>query len=460
MIHFYLKTLLLLRNAMRADSLRILFLFSVCQGICFQISAMPDFYYGQKGNDDFTEEAIINFEDPLVKSLCVANWDTNGDSELSYGEARAVEDIGKIFYKTDITTFDELQYFSGLTTIPEWAFSNCRQLRSILLPETVREIRDNAFTYASALEAFHIPAAVESIGEAVFAGATNIQKLTLDIDNTHFMLQDDVLYQGIPAETLVYCPPYKNGTVKLPASVWDITGNAFYLCEKVTAIELNEGLVIMGDGAFQGCNALETLTLPASLENIGEGCFYCLNLKAIYVTEGNEVYQSIDGVLYLFDGNELIYYPPAREGASYDVLDGTGFIMSYSCYANHLEKVTLPASTKWIGDYALGLCEQLKVVRCMATEPPLLASTAFKDSNPTAVLYVPNEAIKAYQESPWAQAFPNILPVGIVDVNVKSVLNTEYYTLDGRRTSAPRKGLHIIRRADGLSKKALIQSTH
>ena len=52
----------------------------------------------------------ISFADANVKAICVANWDTSGDSELSYAEAEAVKNLGTIFkYNTDITSFDELQ---------------------------------------------------------------------------------------------------------------------------------------------------------------------------------------------------------------------------------------------------------------------------------------------------------------------------------------------------------------
>ena len=68
-------------------------------------------------------DEIIAFIDPAVKQICVENWDTNGDGELSYAEAAAVTDIGQIFRNnTDIKSFNELQYFTGFATIGEQAF--------------------------------------------------------------------------------------------------------------------------------------------------------------------------------------------------------------------------------------------------------------------------------------------------------------------------------------------------
>ncbi len=49
-------------------------------------------------------DQVIAFADEAVKAICVANWDTNKDGELSYEEAAAVTDIGNKFYiKTKIS---------------------------------------------------------------------------------------------------------------------------------------------------------------------------------------------------------------------------------------------------------------------------------------------------------------------------------------------------------------------
>ena len=130
---------------------------------------------------------IINFVDPAVKALCVANWDTDGDGELDMDEAAAVTDLGNVFYQnTDITSFDELQYFTGLTSIGKaypdegWedsmGFGYCRSLASVILPESISLITQDAF-YNTNLTSISIPEG--TILYSMCFGNTGIESLVL-----------------------------------------------------------------------------------------------------------------------------------------------------------------------------------------------------------------------------------------------------------------------------------------
>ena len=111
---------------------------------------------------------IIQFEDASVKTICITNWDKNEDGALSYEEAAAVTTIGTEFRGKGIYAFNELQYFTGLTSIPSSAFSDCSELLSIKLPDNIISINDNAFVRCQSLREIHIPANIESIGYRAF----------------------------------------------------------------------------------------------------------------------------------------------------------------------------------------------------------------------------------------------------------------------------------------------------
>ena len=114
------------------------------------------------------DPTAIQFNDENVKTICISNWDTNEDGNLSYAEAATVTTIGTIFKgNTTITTFDELQYFTGITILDYEAFENCTQLISVIIPENVKKIANNVF-YQSGLQSVVIGSNVTSIGNQAF----------------------------------------------------------------------------------------------------------------------------------------------------------------------------------------------------------------------------------------------------------------------------------------------------
>ncbi len=100
----------------------------------------------------FVEGEIIIFADENVKALCVANWDITNDGELSEAEAAAVTDLGEVFKgNITITSFDELEYFTRLTSIGTEAFQGCTGLTSTIIPDNVTSIGGYAFSGCSGL---------------------------------------------------------------------------------------------------------------------------------------------------------------------------------------------------------------------------------------------------------------------------------------------------------------------
>ena len=148
---------------------------------------------------------VIQFEDALVKAICITNWDTDGDGELSYEEAAAVTTIGTEFSEKGIYAFNELQYFTGLTSIPNDAFLNCNELLSIKLPDNIISINVAAFRGCASLKKIHIPANVESIKLQAFYGCISL--ISIDI----------------------------------PASVKTIQAGAFSNCRKLASVTFEKG---------------------------------------------------------------------------------------------------------------------------------------------------------------------------------------------------------------------------
>ena len=113
----------------------------------------------------------ILFADVNVKTICLQNWDTNGDGELSKTEAAAVTDLGTAFKdKTKIVSFNELPYFTSVTSIGDSTFYGCTGLTSITIPESMTSIGKAAFYNCSSLTSVTIPNSVTSIDDYTFSG--------------------------------------------------------------------------------------------------------------------------------------------------------------------------------------------------------------------------------------------------------------------------------------------------
>ena len=236
----------------------------------------------------------IQFEDLQVKAICCKKWDTNYDGELSYAEAAAVTDIGNTFFNTEIVAFNELKYFTSLTTLSGKAFSHCTKLWKIELPENITIIEDGEAydgeirgTFANtAITNISIPNAVTSIGRYAFRFCTYLKRVQLGNKIT-----------VIGYEAFRKCISLSN--IILPNSLVEIESNVFYDCETLTNITIPENVSTLGDPIIYSCENLRIVyckpTTPPTLSGNQEPFGYpsSTTVGIIYVPkESVDVYKS------------------------------------------------------------------------------------------------------------------------------------------------------------------------
>lgn len=201
--------------------------------------------------ENFTDMAI-KFEEARVKTLCVENWDTNGDGELSYGEAAAVTDLGTVFQGITIRQFTELRNFTSLTSIADGAFESCRLLANIILPKNVTRIGDKAFNGCRSITDLNLPSGITSIGDSAFCGCRALTAVTLPEGLTR-----------IGAGTFENCASIT--TIDIPSNVSSIGTSAFSGCTRITSVEVHvtdPALIPLGNDVFKGVKqASATLTV-------------------------------------------------------------------------------------------------------------------------------------------------------------------------------------------------------
>lgn len=194
---------------------------------------------------------FINFNDIIVKSICLQNWDTNGDGELSYDEAAAVTTIGTIFKEnTEIREFKELKYFTGLYYIPDPGTTIYNSsLISVILPNGLKSIGTKSFAYCEQLKNIKFPNSILSIGTAAFRHCHNLT------------------------------------SIEIPQGA--IESSAFSMCENVKTITIGKGVTAIASLAFNGCGSNPTVYCLPSTPPTCEKTSFKAPLT-IYVPIGSE----------------------------------------------------------------------------------------------------------------------------------------------------------------------------
>lgn len=148
------------------------------------------------------EEGVLmdSVTNPEVLAICYAeHWCTNS-AKMTIAEAELVTDIGIVFKgSTTITHFEELESF-GISSIPNSAFEDCVNLKSIVIPSTLDTIGEKAFK-SSGITNIAIPNSVRSIGANAFRGCTSL--VTISIGTGITSIGDEV-FRGCTSMTSMY----------------------------------------------------------------------------------------------------------------------------------------------------------------------------------------------------------------------------------------------------------------
>lgn len=271
------------------------------------------------------------------------------DGLFAYGiadsEATIISYLGK---DTEVFFPDSLEN-CPVTEISTGCFESVENIiTEIRLPSYLKEIKAGMFSHFTNLKSvYNMPSTLKSIGDSAF----------------------------------YYCISLEE--IELPDGLTDIGNKSFGACSSLKSIDLPNGLISIGDYAFEDCELLEEFILPDSVENLGNCICGCYNIKTIYagpkisnllidstyqsaleqinISPDNKYYSSVNGVLYNKDKTEIIYYPPAKAGKSYTILD-TVTAISDGCfkYNLYLEEINLPNNIKKIGNYSFQKSQSLQ----------------------------------------------------------------------------------------------------
>jgi len=187
----------------------------------------------------------------------------------------------------------------GITSIASAAFSQCTGLTSVTIPDGVTRISAGAFSGCSGLTSVSLPNSVTEIEASAFAGCTALPAITLPAN-----------LESIGKSVFMDCRSLTSITV--PNSVTTIGSSAFEGCGQLTSVELSNSITEIPEHLFVQCSSLSSLTIPEGVTTIGDGAFnFCYSLNTITIPAsvtqigGTSVYRNV-----YYNTNECL--PPAE----------------------------------------------------------------------------------------------------------------------------------------------------
>lgn len=298
-----------------------------------QIITFP--YYG----DDTTLYA--KWTDKLV-GTCGNNltWTLDGDGRLVISGTGAMDN-----YSEDWENDEK-------TVRPPW-YKYIKNITSVIVEEGVTHIGSEAFYYnygGQTITSLTLPCSLKSIGDKAFCYALNIESIEFP---------QGLVSIGKEAFRLCHLKE-----VSFPDTMETIGEYAFYL-NKFQLINLGKGVRSIGSFAFSGkyddeCK-LESVTIPASVENMDSAFCGCDDLKEIILAE-NGNFKSIDGIIYSKDGKKLIFCPSAIEKSGVvEICDETEVICERAFNnCDKIEALIMPNGVTTLGAAFASGCDNLK----------------------------------------------------------------------------------------------------
>lgn len=281
------------------------------------------------------------------------------------------------------------------------AFDHCPHLSgSLIIPEGVTAIYDEAFRWAQFSGEFKLPSTLKYIGYYAFEGCQFSGELRLPsglqyIGRSAFSGCKKLYGKLILPESLTYlgqeafsgCSQL-TGNIVIPQNIKEVPEQCFAYCDGLSGtLTLHDGIHTIGEFAFQNTPLTGELVIPRYLTSMEYCPFEGTKFSHIVIPEGTE--RILGGAFSGFDNvADIIELPESVE-----YIDGSAF---NGC--RRISGLKLGKNVSTIGAYAFKGCSGIRSFVCEASVPPTVGDNAFdgvpKDS---FTLEVPEASVTAYQ---------------------------------------------------------------
>ena len=435
----------------------------------------------------------FNSNDYIKEIICNNNGSVNASAfancislvSITFGDK--ITSIGSSVLE-NCTNLTKVVLGQSINSIPDKSFANCERLSEVAYKGRIREIGSQAFANCSSLVSFNLPDNLESIRYSCFLNCRKLDKITIPIsvstiESSAFQgctnLSDVVIpncVTSIGNSLFEECTNLKR--VKLGDGI-TILQPIFKGCTSLNEIELGKNIKTIGESTFENLTSLGAISIPCSVESIGNRAFSgCTSLKELTIEKGETTLLLGHNKSDVFEvgkntfsdcpletislGRKLSYESSSNFGYSpfYNisslkdvVFDNTVTTITENLFKDcigltsvtisddvkSIEKsafqgcsgltlVTIGSGVNSINSVAFGGCTKLSDVFCFAKDVPITENDAFKDSHiETATLHVPVNSINYYKESePWKN-FKNIVRINMPEHTLTYIVDEDVY---------------------------------
>ena len=266
----------------------------------------------------------------LLFGLC-AGMSVAASAEDEFSEEYFVQDNGDgtcaiAYYSSDATAITVPNTVDGMTVtaLSDDCFINCEQLETVILPDSLCVIGNFAFSGCTKLKSITLPEAVTSIGWSAFENCSEnglsitlpknvchlgayalsgASTIAVSSENPYFCVVDGVLFSKDQTKLIQYPSKSIASSYVIPNTVNVIGEFAFIGAEALQSVLIPDSVTEIQYGAFQEAG-LTDMKLPESVKYIGGGVFYgCSRLKTI----------SLPKEVYMMDWNVFGYCESLEE---------------------------------------------------------------------------------------------------------------------------------------------------
>lgn len=221
---------------------------------------------------------------------------------------------GKVFAEND-GAFTYESYSDGVCIT---GFSGSGEIN---IPETIDEkpvLKISRLTVGAGITSISIPKTVAEIEPSFVYAESRLSEIKVSEENQNFTVENGFLMTKDKTRVILYPAQRQDEKAVLPDTAKTIDDDAF--CDgKFSYIELPEGLETIGARAFQNCQNLVEISIPASVAEIGDGAFYGCSMIKYEVNPDNRNYCSFENVLFTKNKEKLIKYPAKKPEQSYSI---------------------------------------------------------------------------------------------------------------------------------------------